>query len=273
MSPLMYIVGGNCGEVEGGGATSDEGERQGGAADGAFTFQALSESTERKVLHFCLQDEMMETLRRATETAEKSEAIALQLREQVRSKAQMLLIDLKAVEVAVDSLSHAENFFSTDENLGHEDLELSCSTDQKTPVDVLRGSRDGCEASVISRSRLGSMTATCSFSALRSELGREHHLQDDSNSCKGQARLQSKVSKGSATLCSAVTSGQAHPTATLKLALDMRAAGQQGSLRRAAFNVNLATDLANVCIVNASVIVLCAAFVFVCLFACVRAQG
>ena len=189
----------------------------------------------------------METLRRATETAEKSEALALQLREQVRSKAQMLLIYLKALEVAVKSLSHAEKLFSTDENLGHEDLELSCSTDQKTTVDVFCGSRDGCEASVICRSRLGSMTATCAYSALSSELGCEHHLQDDSNWCNGHARLQSKVSKGSTTLCSAVNAGQAHPTATLKLALDMRATGQQGSLRRAAFNINLATDLANVC--------------------------
>jgi len=269
----MYIEGGNCGEVERGGATSGEGGQQEGAADRAFPFQALSESTHRKVLHFCA-DEMMEALSRATETAEKSEAIALQLREQVRSKAQMLLIDLKAVEVSFKSLSFAEKLFSTDENLGHEDLELSCSTDQKTTVDVFCGSKDGCEASAISRSRLGSMTATCSYSALSSaELGREHHLQDDSNSCKGHARLQSKVSKGSATLCSAVNAGHAHPTAKLKLVLDMRAAGQQGSLRRAAFNINLATDLANVCIVNASVIVLCEACVFVCLFACVRAQG
>jgi hypothetical protein len=262
MSPLMYIEGGNCGEVEGRGATSDEGERQEGGADGAFAFQALSECSE--------------PLKCATETAEKSEAIAMQLRELVRSKAQMLLIDLKAVEVAVKCLSDAEKMFSRDENLGHQDLrdlDLSCSMDQKTSVDVLCGSRDGCEPSVISRFRLGSMTATSSYSALRSELGCKHHLQDDSNSCKGQARLQSKVSEGSATVCSAVNAGQAHPTATLQLALDMRAAGQQGSLRRAAFNINLATDLANVCIVNASVIVLCEAFVFVCLFACVRAQG
>ncbi len=48
----------------------------------------------------------METVRRATERSEQSERIAHELREQVRSKSQMLLIDLKWMKNAVEAFSH-----------------------------------------------------------------------------------------------------------------------------------------------------------------------
>ena len=88
----------------------------------------------------------METVRRATVRAEQSERIAHELREQMRSKSQMLLIDLKWMKNAVEAFSHE---FSEGYEAPHDTNALSIASSR--PSSPLEEGEDAVQTQASSR--------------------------------------------------------------------------------------------------------------------------